>query len=200
MVHMTANRPPQTSACNRNYQSRLVTYRSINESTEDEESKPKHQDQHATLPEVNLPDAKAAENLDLPQRITPDRIKARSQEGRGGGPDLLGVTALVGVVLDSSLAVGLLEIVLGRRLGHPEDLVVLGVVALLRRAPEHLAFASGGAAAARRCGVRPRRRRRSCGGVGWGGAVAEGKGGGGQSWWPSGVRSEEGLPLAIRVG
>jgi hypothetical protein len=42
------------------------------------------------------------------------------------------------VVLDGGFTVGLLEVFRGRVLGHPEDLVVLRVVALLRRAPEHL--------------------------------------------------------------
>ena len=50
------------------------------------------------------------------------------------------------MVLDGGLAVGLLEVILGRVLGHAEDLVVPRVVALLRRAPEHLAFAAAGAA------------------------------------------------------
>jgi hypothetical protein len=54
------------------------------------------------------------------------------------GAHLFGVAALVGVVLDGGFTVGLLEVFRGRVLGHPEDLVVLRVVALLRRAPEHL--------------------------------------------------------------
>jgi hypothetical protein len=94
---------------------------------------------------VNLP------NATEPRSTAADRARSdQGQIGRGerGVENLLGVTALVGVVLDSCLAVGLLEVVLGRRLGHPEDLVVLGVVALLRRAPEHLAFGFAAAAAA----------------------------------------------------
>jgi hypothetical protein len=66
------------------------------------------------------------------------------------------------VVLDGGFAVGLLEVVLRGGLGHPEDLVVLGVVALLRRAPEHLAAAVGDEGG----GCSPKSwspRRRSCG-------------------------------------
>jgi hypothetical protein len=82
------------------------------------------------------------------------------------------------VVLDGGFAVGLLEVVLRGGLGHPEDLVVLGVVTLLRRAPEHLAAAVGEQGGLLAGVVEPSppppllRVERS-----WGG--------GGQSWWRS---------------
>lgn len=50
---------------------------------------------------------------------------------------LLGITALVGVILDGGFLVSLLEIILGSVLRYSQDLVVPRVVALLRRPPKH---------------------------------------------------------------
>ena len=51
---------------------------------------------------------------------------------------LLRIAPFVGVVFYGGLPVGLLEVVLRRCLRDPEDLVVLSVVALLRRSPKHV--------------------------------------------------------------
>ena len=81
----------------------------------------------------------------LPYQIYQPSNPYREQIGSRGmrdpaGAHLLGVAALVGVVLDGGLAVGLLEVVLGGVLGHAQDLVIARAVALLRRpAPEHRA-------------------------------------------------------------
>jgi hypothetical protein len=111
--------------------------RSVNESTRlshqaSKTGKPKHL--HKPNP-CSAPIYRTARSKEIASR--PDRRKGKRIT------DLLGVSALVGVVLDGGFAVGLLEVVLRGGLGHPEDLVVLGVVALLRRAPEHLAAAVG---------------------------------------------------------
>jgi hypothetical protein len=70
--------------------------------------------------------------------LLPAADRSELEEETSTRAHLLGIAALVGVVLDGGLAVGFLEVILGRVLGDPEDLVVPCVVALLRRAPEHL--------------------------------------------------------------
>ena len=47
------------------------------------------------------------------------------------------------MILNGGLPVGLLEIILRGALGDAEDLVVLAVVALLRRPPKHVSASKG---------------------------------------------------------
>ena len=51
---------------------------------------------------------------------------------------LLRITPLVGMVLDGGFTIRLLQIILRCALRDPQNSIVLGVVALLRRSPKHL--------------------------------------------------------------